>query len=75
MDFKIVEHSSLPDKTINLIVKMNTKDQLLFCCILEAWEGVFNYTTIDKANALMNIKIAKDFEQEAEELLSFLQTY
>lgn len=75
MDFRIVEQTSLPDKTLNLIIKMNRKDQIIFCSILEAWEGVFNYTTIDKVNSLLNVKIAEDFKQEALELLSFLQTY
>jgi len=75
MNFQIQERKILADKTIDLIIQINPKDQILFCFILEAWEGVFNYTTIDKKNYLINIRIAEDFSVEADNLLTYLQSY
>ncbi len=75
MNFKIIERNILADKTIELNIQIDSKDQIVFCFILEAWEGVFNYTTIDKKNSLINIRIAQDFAQEAQELIDYLQKY
>lgn len=75
MNFQILERKILTDKTIDLIIQINSKDQIIFCFILEAWEGVFNYTTIDKKNSLIKVSIAEDFVQEADELLTFLKNY
>lgn len=75
MNFQIIEEKRLEDKTKELIIKINSKDQIIFCFILEAWEGVFNYTTVDKKNSLIKVNIAEDFTNEANQLLTFLQTY
>ncbi len=75
MNFQIVNRNTLLDKTIDLTIQIEPKDQILFCFILEAWEGVFNYTTIDKKNSLINLRIAEDFAQEADNLLAFLKNY
>lgn len=75
MNFRIVERKTLKDKTLDLIIQIDSKDQILFCFILEAWEGVFNYTTVDKKNSLINIRIAEDFAKEADELITYLQSY
>lgn len=75
MNFQILERNTMLDKTLDLIIQINSKDQILFCFILEAWEGVFNYTTIDKKNSLIKVSIAEDFTQEAAELLTFLKKY
>jgi len=75
MNFQIIDKKTLLDKTIDLTIQINSKDQILFCFILEAWEGVFNYTTIDKKNSLIKVLIAEDFADEADKLLTFLQSY
>ncbi len=75
MKFKIIERNILVDETVELIIQIDSKDQIIFCFILEAWEGVFNYTTIDKKNSLINVRIAGDFTKEADELINYLQNY
>ncbi len=75
MKFQIVKRNILSDNTIELHIQIDPKDQILFCFILEAWEGVFNYTTIDKKNSLINIRIAEDFALEADQLINYLQDY
>ncbi len=75
MNFQIIDKKTLLDKTIDLTIQINSKDQILFCFILEAWEGVFNYTTIDKKNSLIKVLIAEDFADEADKLLTFLKNY
>jgi len=75
MNYQIQERKILEDKTIDLIIKIDPKDQILFCFILEAWEGVFNYTTVDKKNSLINLRIADDFAEEADQLLTYLQSH
>ncbi|MBI9031292.1 DUF4911 domain-containing protein [bacterium] len=75
MNYQIQERKILEDKTIDLIIKIDPKDQILFCFILEAWEGVFNYTTVDKKNSLINLRIAEDFAEEADQLLTYLQNH
>lgn len=75
MKFNIINRNILPDNTIEIIIQIDSKDQILFCFILEAWEGVFNYSTIDKKNSLINIKIAEDFAEEADQLINYLQNY
>lgn len=75
MNFQIVEQKNLSDKTIDLTIQIDSKDQIIFCFILESWEGVFNYTTIDKKNSLIRVRIAEDFSDEADKLLTFLKKY
>ena len=75
MNFQIVDKKNLLDKTVDLTIKIDSKDQIIFCFILEAWEGVFNYTTIDKKNSLIKVSIAEDFSDEADKLLTFLKKY
>jgi hypothetical protein len=75
MKFKIIERNILVDETVELIIQIDSKDQIIFCFILEAWEGVFNYTTIDKKNSLINVRVAGDFTKEADELINYLQNY
>lgn len=75
MNFQIVERKTLADKTIDLSIQINSKDQIIFCFILESWEGVFNYTTIDKKKSLIKVLIAEDFAQEADNVLNFLKKY
>ncbi len=75
MNYQIQERKILEDKTIDLIIKIDPKNQILFCFILEAWEGVFNYTTVDKKNSLINLRIAEDFAEEADQLLTYLHNH
>ena len=75
MNFQIIERKILTDKTIDLIIQIDSKDQIIFCFILEGWEGVFNYTTIDKKNSLIKVSIAEDFCDEADKVIAFLKNY
>lgn len=75
MNYNIKTRDSLPDGTIDIVLQIEPKDQIIFCFILESWEGVFNYTTIDKKKHLLNLQISGDFETESEEVLDFLKKY
>lgn len=75
MKFNITNKTVLADGTVDLIVQIAGKDQIIFCYILESWEGVFNYSTVDKKQSLINIKIAEDFANEAEDVLNYLKDY
>ena len=75
MNFEI-KSREITEENIHIVtVEIEPKDQIIFCYVLESWEGVFNYTTIDKKRNLLSIKIAGDFSEEAEEVLNFLKRY
>jgi hypothetical protein len=75
MDFRIVEREITQENVIILTIQIAPKDQIVFCYVLESWEGAFNYSTVDKQNNLISVQIAGDYSQEADEILEFLKKY
>jgi hypothetical protein len=75
MKFNVVDRNITDENIIFLTIEIDPKDQIVFCFVLESWEGVFNYSTIDKKNNLISVQIAGDFSAEADEILEFLKKY
>lgn len=75
MQIDIVSEKILDDDATELIVQTNSTDLQFIGFILESFEGYCNYTTIDKKKMLLRIIIAKDFKQDAEEIIDYLKDY
>ncbi len=75
MKFNIIDRRITDEKVIVLTIEIAPKDQIVFCYVLESWEGAFNYSTVDKTKNLIEVQVAEDYSSEADHVLNFLKKY
>lgn len=75
MQFEFIEQSQLQDGTHRFILKVEPASQVLFGFLLESFDGLFNYTTIDEKNALLQVDFLNDSYEDGARILEFMKEW
>ncbi|HNX00825.1 MAG TPA: DUF4911 domain-containing protein [Candidatus Cloacimonadota bacterium] len=75
MQFEFKEHTQLQDGTHRFILQVEPATLVLVGFLLESFDGLFNYTTIDDKNSLLQVDFLNDSYEDGKRILDFMKEW
>jgi hypothetical protein len=75
MQFEFIEESQLQDGTHRFILKVEPAELVMVGFLLESFDGLFNYTTIDDKNSLVQVDFLPDAYDDGKKMLEFMKEW
>jgi hypothetical protein len=75
MRFELIEENQLQDGTHRFILKVEPSELVMVGFLLESFDGLYNYTTIDDKNSLVQVDFLPDAYEDGKKILEFMKKW
>jgi hypothetical protein len=75
MHFELIEQSQLQDGTHRFILKVEPAELVMVGFLLESFDGLYNYTTIDDKNSLVQVDFLPDAFEDGKRIIEYLREW
>ncbi len=75
MRFRFIEQTQLHDGTHRFLLEVEPAELVMVGFLLESFDGLFNYTTIDDKNSLVQVDFLPDAYEDGKNMLEFMKEW